>query len=173
MICSYLPQSELNSPALISAFCKFSMLSTWVTWLTSGGNWQLRGTESMRPAPLRDISILKWEQSLIYPDHKYINITSFNIGNNLINTKIQNGKLSLLAGSVIVHWVATTECSCCHCWAISELNQIHRWAVSQLPQKTANCFSLLKYTQAHTHNFFNSHYSQLLLKVKTIDLLQC
>lgn len=53
---SYLPQSELTRPALISAFRKLSMFNIWVTWFTSGENWHRQGIKSTRPLPLRNIS---------------------------------------------------------------------------------------------------------------------
>lgn len=54
-VLSYVPQSELERPVLKSVFRTFSLLNTWMTWFTSGGNWQLRGIRSIRPAPLRNI----------------------------------------------------------------------------------------------------------------------
>lgn len=58
-VLSYVPQSELERPVLKSVFRTFSLLNTWMTWFTSGGNWQLRGIKSMKPAPLWNMSRLE------------------------------------------------------------------------------------------------------------------
>lgn len=97
-ICSYLPRSELNFSALTSSFWKFSMFSTWVIWLTSGGNWQLRGIKSMRPVPLRNRSTLKWGHSQIHHRVNQNKWSWHNICNTLRNTKRQAVLMNCITG---------------------------------------------------------------------------